>query len=69
MTKQLLNSILEEVEAVNNDVEPTKMPGISQIRHETDEEDRIVSIQLSKTDVDEDHLFKGIVVFSESCSW
>ena len=39
MTKQLLNGILEEVKAVNNDVEPTKMPGISQIRHETDEED------------------------------
>ena len=39
MTKQLLKSILEEVEAVNNDVEPTNMPGISQICHETDKED------------------------------
>ena len=38
-TAEYSESILEKVEAVNNDVEPTNMPGTSKVHHETDEEE------------------------------
>ena len=38
-TAEYSESILEEVEATNNDVEPTNMPGTSEVHYETNEED------------------------------